>query len=161
MIVILMPFMSTVLVPFMTVIVRPVAAVVMHMALLLTGFFYFADHWFRPVRLRVFCPRVTAQAFAGGRYCGSKKIFFQGYVNVRVWKRVKMFRPGDNQHPGARHLCVNGGRPFSQFCTYIANKQQYIGLFGAVCQPGFSVQRFRLIHAQQVGTRNRKYYQLL
>ena len=131
--------MIVILMPFMTVFVRPVAALVMHMSLLLRGFFYFADQWFRPVGLRLFCPRVAAQAFAGGRQCGFKKIFFQGYVNIRVRKRIKMFRAGHNQHPGARHLCVNGGRPFSQFCTYIANKQQYIGLFGAVCQPGFSV----------------------
>jgi hypothetical protein len=133
---------------------------VMHMALLLTGCFNFFGQLFRPIRLRLFCPRVAAQAFAGGRQCGVKKIFFQGYVNIRVRKRIKMFRAGHNQHPGARHLCVNGGRPFCQFCTYIANNQQYIGLFGAVCQPGFSVQRFRLIYAQQVGTRNRKYCQL-
>jgi hypothetical protein len=124
-------------------VVMPMPAVammmMMHMPLLLSGCFNFFGQFFRPVRLRIFCPRVTAQAFAGGRQCGFKKIFFQGYVNIRVWKRVKMFRPGDNQHPGARHLCVNGGRPFGQFCTYIANNQQYIGLFGAVCQPGFSV----------------------
>jgi hypothetical protein len=109
--------MFTVLVPFMTVIVRPVATMAMHMALLLTGFFYFADQWFRSVRLRLICPRVTSQAFSGGRHCGVKKIFFQGNVNIRVRKRVKIFRPGHNQHPGARHLCVNGGRPFGQFRT--------------------------------------------
>ena len=72
---------------------------------LLTGFFYFADQWFRSVRLRLFCPRVPSQAFAGGRHCGVKKIFFQGNVNIRVRKRVKIFRPGHNQHPG-RGICA-------------------------------------------------------
>jgi hypothetical protein len=127
-------------VPSVAVVMPSVAMMMMmHMPLLLSGCFNFFGQFFRLVRLRLFCPRVTAQAFAGGRQCGFKKIFFQGYVNIRVRKRIKMFRAGHNQHPGARHLCVNGGRPFGQFCTYIANNQQYIGLFGAVCQPGFSV----------------------
>ena len=145
-VVMLMTFMPTMLVSLMSVIMCPVAAVVvsaviMHMTLLLAGFFYFVYQGFRLIWFRLIHPGKTAQALPDGGQCGLKKIFFQRNVYIRVRQWVKMFRPGQHQHPWAWHLGVNNSGLFCHARVRITNNQQNISFSWIGGQSCFSIQR--------------------
>ncbi|MEP0973145.1 MAG: hypothetical protein ABJH91_14710 [Balneola sp.] len=134
-VVMLMAFMPSVLVSPMVV----SAVIIMYMALLLTGFLYFVYQGFRLIWFRLFHPGKTAQALPDGGQCGLKKIFFQSNVYIRVRQWVKMFWTGHHQHPGTRHLSVNGSSLFCHNLTHTTNNQQNIGFSWIGSQSCFSI----------------------
>jgi hypothetical protein len=133
-----------------------VMVMMVHVALLLTGFFYFVYQGFRLIWFRLIYPSKIAQALPDSRQCGLKKIFFQSNVYIRVRQWVKMFRPGQHQHPRARHLGVNNSGLFCHIRVHITNNQQNISFSWIGCQSCFAVQGVRLIDTQYIGTRDRK-----